>query len=424
MSTAVLDPPRTSRATFGDWLVIGGCVLAPLNLLIVLSLTVYDVLLGLALLDLIMSRRLRMPPQRYLVAAYVFLFFAVLSAFRATYSVEALTQTLQYVFIFFIQVPVVVSVVRTRRRAVICVALLCVGTLLAILHSFLFRPTQDAGRVVVFYSENPNRLGYPAAYLLPMLLALWYLSRDRRVGTRILVASSCAVGGYLAVWAVFASGSRSSLLGIVAALVLFVVVRPGHGVAGMMRRAVALVAIVGALSWALISTGQLPGTLQERVDRSLGAGVDREDQAHLVGDREHLVDAGVRAFVDSPFIGTGLDNFRYVTTDYNLFATPQLPHNLWLQLLVQVGVVGTVAFAVYLLAWWRDVVACFRRIRPADQQLLWAVAASLAGILTIFMFAPEMLDRHYWLIVALGLAVVHGTAARPPIRPTAVVSAS
>jgi O-antigen ligase len=160
------------------------------------------------------------------------------------------------------------------------------------------------------------------------------------------------------------------------------------------------------------------------VDRTIGAGADREDQAHLVGDREHLVDAGVHAFIDSPFLGTGLDNFRYVTTDYNLFATPQLPHNLWLQLLVQVGVIGTVAFAIYLLAWWRDVVACFRRVGPADRHLLWAVAASFAGILTIFMFAPEMLDRHYWLIVALGLAVVHGTTVPPPVRPTAVVIAS
>lgn len=424
MSTAVMDPPRTGRGALSDWLVVGGCVLAPLNLLLVLSLTAYDVLLALALVDLVVSRRLRMPHRRYLVASYVFLLVAVLSAFRATYSVEALTQTLQYAFIFFVQVPVVVSVVRTRRHAVACVALLCLGTLLAILHSFLFRPTQDAGRVVVFYSENPNRLGYPAAYLLPLLLALWYLSRDRRLGTRIWVATGCAIGGYLAVWAVFASGSRSSLLGTVVALVVFVVVRPGHGIAGMLGRATALVAVIGTLGWALTSTGQLPGTLQERVDRSVGAGVDREDQAHLVGDREQLFDAGVHAFVDSPFIGTGLDNFRYVTTDYNLFATPQLPHNLWLQLLVQVGLIGAVAFAVYLLAWWRDVVACFRRIGPADQALLWAVAASLAGILTIFMFTPEMLDRHYWLIVALGLAVVRGTAAPPSIRPPAVVRAS
>ena len=32
----------------------------------------------------------------------------------------------------------------------------------------------------------------------------------------------------------------------------------------------------------------------------------------------------------------------------------------------------------------------------------------MCGVLTIFMFAPEMLDRHYWLFIALGLAVAAG----------------
>jgi hypothetical protein len=35
----------------------------------------------------------------------------------------------------------------------------------------------------------------------------------------------------------------------------------------------------------------------------------------------------------------------------------------------------------------------------------------MAGVLTVFMFAPEMLDRHYWLVVALGIAIVRGTQA-------------
>jgi hypothetical protein len=34
--------------------------------------------------------------------------------------------------------------------------------------------------------------------------------------------------------------------------------------------------------------------------------------------------------------------------------------------------------------------------------------AAVSGVLTIFMFAPEMLDRHYWLFVALGLAAATG----------------
>lgn len=398
--TAPVGPSRTV-----DVLVVGSCFVAPLNLLIVRSLTVYDVLVGVALVLLWRDRQLRLPPWRYVAIAYLFLLLAVLSSFRATYPSEALTQVLQYAFVFFVQIPVVLSVVRTRRIAVTSVALLCVGTLSAIVHAFITQDTQGAGRVLVFYSDNPNRLGYPAVYLLPLLLVLWHVSRDSSRRTRLLTALAVGVGLYFSLWAVTASGSRSSLAGCVGALVIYVVVRPGltpvRAVGRVLGLGLATVVVVAGL----VTTGQLPNTLEERIDRSIHP-ADVEDSTGLVADREHLMNAGVRAFMDSPFLGTGLDNFRYVTTDYDLEATPQLPHNLPLQLLVQVGLIGTLAFAAYLAVWGHDMWRGYRRLGPPDTELVWGLVASLAGILTIFMFAPEMLDRHYWLVVALGLAVV------------------
>jgi O-antigen ligase len=215
-------------------------------------------------------------------------------------------------------------------------------------------------------------------------------------------------GLYLSVWAVFASGSRSSLVGAAAALLVYVVLRPGLGFLRSTGRLVALCVVCGVTGTALAVTGQLPATLEERINRSLDSS-DPAAQTHLVADREHLANAGARAFMESPLLGTGLDNFRYVTPRYDVEATPQLPHNLWLQLLVQVGAIGTAAMALYLLAWVRELTVRTRRVHPLDTQLMWSLVASLAGVLVIFMFAPEMLDRHYWLIVALGLATLHGT---------------
>lgn len=415
MTTSTLAPPIRVPARRGvaapDVLVIGGCVVAPLNLLIVRSLTVYDVLVGVALVILLRRRLLRTPPKRYLAAAYVFMIASLLSAFRATYTIEALTQILQYAFVFFVQIPVVLSVVRTRRLALTSILLLCLGTLGAILHAYLTQSTQGAGRVLVFYSENPNRLGYPAVYLLPFLIVLWHSTHRSPGLARVLAAVACLASGYLTVWALFASASRSSVVGTLVALGVFVVLRPGLGPSRMFGRTLVLCAATGVLVVGLVSIGQLPSTLEERVSRSLNA--DVEDQAGLVGDREHLMSAGVRAFVATPFLGTGLDNFRYVAADYDLDATPQLPHNLWLQLLVQVGVFGTIAFGLFLVFWLRDMTHAFRRAGPDDAGLLWGLVAAIAGILTIFMFAPEMLDRHYWLIVALGLAAAAGVIRDP-----------
>jgi O-antigen ligase len=158
---------------------------------------------------------------------------------------------------------------------------------------------------------------------------------------------------------------------------------------------------VAIVAGTLYVTGSLPTTLEDRVEESFTP----EHQSTLVGDREHLANAAVIAFVQSPYLGTGLDNFRYVTTNFDLDATPQLPHNQWLQLMVQVGVFGTLALAGLLLVWFRDLVRAYRIASRADRDLLWSLVAAMCGVLTIFMFAPEMLDRHYWLFVAMGLAV-------------------
>ena len=174
MSLTLALQPQAVRArwTSAELLVFGSSVVAPLNLLLVRSLTVYDLLIAAAFVVLIRDRALRALPRAYLAAAYVFLLAATLSAFRATHATEALTQIMQYAFIFFVQLPVVLTVVRTRRTAILCLALVCAGTLAAILLAHVSQHTQGSGRALVFYSENPNRLGYPAAYLAPLLIML------------------------------------------------------------------------------------------------------------------------------------------------------------------------------------------------------------------------------------------------------------
>jgi O-antigen ligase len=415
----VRTAPVTRQSALPDLLVIGGAAIAPIDLFIVRSLTVYDVCIALAAVYLVRQRRMVWPSWGYNAAAYVFVLTALLSAFRATHPFEALTQVLQYAFIFFVQVPAVLSVVTSRYRAVVSVALLCVGTLVAVAYAWWFQPTQGSGRVVAFFSENPNRLGYPAAYLLPLLLTLWVLSRRARARRlRVTATVGVVVGVFLSIWAVYASGSRSSVPGAVVALLVLVVLRPGLGLVRAAGRLVVLLLVCGVLVGGLAAAGQLPDTLEDRITRSFDVG-DPEARSNLVGDREHLLDAGIAAFRESPLLGTGLDNFRYVAPAYDVEATTQLPHNLWLQLLAQVGVIGTAAFATWLVLWGRDVVTAVRRVAWADAHLLWGIFSALAGILAIFFFAPEMLDRHYWLIAALGLAAVrgsrgHATTKGPP----------
>jgi O-antigen ligase len=162
-------------------------------------------------------------------------------------------------------------------------------------------------------------------------------------------------------------------------------------------------------------------TLGERIERTLSP----EDQSTLLAERQHLALAGLREFATSPLVGTGLDNFRNVAARYDPLATSQAPHNVWIQLLAQVGLVGTLAF-LYLIGWW------FRRLYRACAAtpvgdvhggLVWAFVASMASIMTILMTIPVMNQRHYWLLYGLGVALVadRPSSTSDPMSPSGKV---
>jgi O-antigen ligase len=296
---------------------------------------------------------------------------------------------------------VTLACVRTLREAAITLLLLCSGSIAGTLVALVTHATQGAGRMLVFYSDNPNRLGYPSAYMIPLvLLAVVWLWRD---GRRALACAAAVVLGYLLLWPLMASGSRSATLGTIAALGVFVLAKPPVTLRQLVTRAVGLGLLLAALVQTLLASSLFPPTLQER----LLASTDPTRRDTLVGDRERLAEAGTKAFLDSPFLGVGLDNFRYVALQYEPSATPQQPHNLWLQLLAQVGLLGAIGFFVLVAVW----VARLALVAHApghlrDRELVWACVSSMVGVLTVMMAIPIMIDRHYWLIYGVGLAMI------------------
>jgi O-antigen ligase len=175
--------------------------------------------------------------------------------------------------------------------------------------------------------------------------------------------------------------------------------------AGLARLA-ATVLTVGVSGAILLTTDYFPSTLSQRVSRTLQA------EHNLVQDRTRLAVAGWRAFRESPIIGIGLDNFRYIGDRYMPVISQQLPHNLWIQLLVHTGLFGALAFLSMLLIWFQ-MLSRAHRLEPDDAQrdLLWAFIASMCAILTIFLFIPVLIQRQYWWLFGIGLSAAMGRNA-------------
>ena len=377
-------------------------LLAPADIELAGSLTVSDVIMvGVIYLLIADGRRIAALPPLFLPAILVLLAAAAASGLRATHPVEAFTQLLQFGFILLIQLSVVLTVVTTRRLLNLTILMIAIGSLAGTVASMIMQQAQGADRLLTFYSDNPNRLSYPTAYLLPFVLhystVLW--DRGRRWAACLLAGSLL----YVMIWALAASASRGGALATIVGLVAYVVFCEGSR--GALRRAVLVLLGMVVVVILLFNTTIFPVTLRDRVDKTVAA--DQEEQATLLADRERLADAAVLSISDSPFLGTGLDNFRFVAQKYYPQATPQEPHNMWLGLMAETGVIGALAGAFLFITWFELLIRARSICRDRElRRLAWASVSSMLAVMAIFMTIPIMLHRHYWLLYGVGLAIV------------------
>jgi O-antigen ligase len=403
--TVSVSPEVSTRRTLdlAELLFLAGATVAPLDLLLIGSFSVYDITIVIvAFLIVTGPRRLQLLPSGLAIAGYVFVLAALVSTLRATHPLESVTQIAQFAFIFFVQLPVVLTMARSQFMLRATLACFSSGSAVGVVQAFLERNAQGADRLLAFFSDNPNRLGYLSSCVLPFALLLLGILYHRR---RILLATGLAVlVAYALVWSLAASASRGATVAAVVAVVVYVGLRPGQGFIRLITRPLIAALLVVSAGCVLLQTDQFPQTLRERIERS----TDAEEYADLFGDRTQLAIAGLRAFEQSPLIGTGLDNFRHVAVRYEPAASSQAPHNVWIQSLAQVGIVGTLAF-LYMMAWWFAQVyrvTARRRVGDPDRDVTWALFAAMASVMTILMTIPVMNQRHYWLLYGLGVALV------------------
>jgi O-antigen ligase len=343
-------------------------------------------------------------------AAYIFLLFALLSTFRAPQPGESLTQILQFGFTFFVQLPVTLTLAQPRLVVPASLGLLLAARLADNTTALLSGRASGSHRALSYYTESANQLAYPTAYLLPFLLCglLQILRGPSSKLVRALAILGAIPALYLMFWVLASSGSRSATLATILGVGTFLTFRrrftPSPRVA---LRFALIIAVVSCLAYALYQSGYFPSRLRERIELSI------HHDNRLTHDRVELARAGWRAFIESPFLGVGLDNFRHVAARYGLLTLATDPHNMWIDLLAKVGLFGTVALFSLLAAWFVVLLRTYRSsAEHSRNELLSAFVASMVAIMTIHMFVPLMLQRQYWLIYGLGLAWALHTTAR------------
>ncbi|MBQ3064953.1 MAG: O-antigen ligase family protein [Clostridia bacterium] len=260
-----------------------------------------------------------------------------------------------------------------------------------------------SGRVVSTL-ENPNVLAEYLIMVLPITVALFFCVR--KFSQKLLCLF---VGGTLGACLIF-TWSRGAWLGLMLALMIFLL---------MYSKKVMVCGLFGILAIPF-----LPFVLPESIlNRFLSIGNLLDTSTSY---RVHIWEGTINMLHDHFIggIGVGVDVFQTVYPPYALSGIEQAPHshNLYLQILVETGILGLLVFLVFLIVFAKLHFSYYIKPFPSPRKYLAAslfcgILAVLAQGMTDYIWYNYRVFLVFWLLLALSIAVYRVTESenRPKI---------
>ncbi len=295
-----------------------------------------------------------------------------------------------------------------RGFAIVYVCTMAAYDLLSLREYFFFGRGAWSGqiwRMVGFDTTfgGPNSFAASVAYSMPFAFGL--LRGHARWRVRLAVGAYAALGFAC----IILTGSRSGLLTFLLVCLLYVLSLPG-------RRK--FYAVVGFLAFFLISWPLVPADKKARVMTLFGEHMNEGErgsaEARIRGEGFQY---GLRMFLQRPVFGVGLGCFASYQKE-QLGGSFADAHNLYGELLGQLGVLGTLAFAVLVGVAFKNALYVMKRVRmgtvPRASPTAW-VAWAVLIMLVLLLFegwASHNLDRYNWLWAAAIAELARGFVPR------------
>jgi O-antigen ligase len=250
---------------------------------------------------------------------------------------------------------------------------------------------------------DPNSFGATIVYALPFVVPFWVCRPSRSL--------RCFLAGYVALSFVCVglTGSRGSFMGLLL-WVLVTVLR------SRWRWPLLLAAVLAAPAlWAA-----LPPSLQNRFETIIHPEVGPANAIESGEDRIVGVQLGMELFANHPVTGIGPGAWRPAT------GSPIESHNLYAQLLGEMGILGGLTFAAVVVGFWVNVRAirkAYRRHPEWERDFLYhfAGAVGLAVFLLLFEgFGGHNLFRYSWLWYGGFLVIARHCVRQREGEPVAV----
>jgi O-antigen ligase len=302
----------------------------------------------------------------------------------------------------------IVSTTFTSAKSVkILLALFVAGAVVSVLVGLIASNLSSSLSAIDTATHTEGRLqggGGDPNYLAAGLVPAMVVAAGLVTVTRSAIGRWSLMGalGLLAV-GLAATESRGGLLAAVVAISLAALIYRGRR--GQILMLLAVAASVGAV-WFTTSPGAW-----HRVTSFNGGGNGRSDIWRVAWEIGK----------DHPIAGVGLNNFMVVSPDYTrrpgtlrnvqmIVDHPHVVHNVYLQLLAEVGVVGLGLYFVVVLALLASSWHAARRFDEIGEtglaSLARAVLIASVGTLAASVFISNVTDDRVWVLLGVGPALL------------------
>jgi O-antigen ligase len=343
-------------------------------------------------------------------ALALFSVWAVISHVWAT-DLPLATDSVTRFALNFALFPIVLAFVVEARHVVALFAVFVAASVASVGYGLLADPSAGEpteGRLAGA-GINPNELGAVLVVAVVFGVALGLVR-----SWHPLARAAAFTGAAISTVGLFLTLSRGALFGLtVAILVAPLAVGRGRRLAAV---AVAAAAVFCAVAWFGVFASE---SARERVTNpSAEGGSGRAD----------LWKVGWRMVDDHPIRGVGAGNFPARSVDYLLrpgrtdadryiVDTPKVPHNIYLAVLTELGIVGFLLFVTILVTALAAAIHAAReftrRGKPVLDLLSRTLFIGLVGYLAALFFSSQLFEKQLWLLLATAPALL-AIAQRAP----------
>jgi O-antigen ligase len=373
-------------------------LIRPAEIYPALSVLRMELLLGgLVLLSIIFNQKIRtarvvLPRDKITVALAAFLVaisLSIFTSYEATITKETIVEFIKILIFYYL----IVSLVDTRKRFITFVAtfvLLISYIAFDALVGYLagqFVHTMDVDRLTGSTSAggDANTLATTLVTTTPLLVATALHFRH------CLVKSFLALVTLSMTYLVIITASRGGLLAF------FAVVFGGIGFARRKLMLVIAVFLLSIAAWAV-----MPEQYRERY----AAFTDVTSNINSVSSgRWEIWGAGLRMMVGRPILGVGAGAFPWAYGSGD-FGPPQMmsPHNVYIQVLATTGLVGFMAWVIFLYILVKSLNETARQAQRLPHNRWYVLFRNSFFVILIALFVSGMfghsLFRYTWYVVA------------------------